>query len=307
MPRVCAFLSLTFVAIALGVTPRADAKPEPAPVAPAAPAAAPPTIKVGIMSGMFKGIPPVLVKAGGQQFSSLFQKFTGLPGEVDVDDDYATLGEKLSQNKIQMGVVHGFEWAWLVKKNPQLASLVVTIPAKLPQSCIVVNAKNMVMKPDDLKGGTVEIPFNMKAHGFLHIDKLAKSCPKGSFCPMTPDDLGPEEALDQVVKGKSTAVLVDHSTLQAYQKNNPGKAVNLRVLCSSEVFPPTVIIYNKGKGGLGANEINKIRTGMVEASKDPQGKAFLFLWNLKGFEEPTPVFDKLVEESLKAYPPPERK
>ncbi len=173
-----------FLAIALGVTPRANAKPE---------AAAPTkTITVGIMSGMFKGIPEPLVKAGGQQFSSLFQKFTSLPGEVAVEEDCFTLAEKLKQNKIQMGVVHGFEWAWLTKQNPELAPLVVTVPAKLPQSCIVVNAKSMAMTPNALKGANVDIPYNMKAHGFLHVEKLKKSCPPGSFCPMTPEDLGPE-------------------------------------------------------------------------------------------------------------------
>ncbi len=46
---------------------------------------------------------------------------------------------------------------------------------------------------------------------------------------------------------------------------------------------------------------------MMSANKNPQGKAFLFLWNLKGFEEPGASFAKLVEDCVKAYPPPERK
>lgn len=299
MVRACAVLSLTFVALALGLAPRADAKPEPA--------AAPDTIKVGIMSGMFKGIPEPLIKAGGQQFNNLFQQFTGLPGGVDGVDDYRDLAKKLNQNELQLGVIHGFEWAWLVKQNPRLAPLVVTVPAKLPQGCIVVNAKDMAMNPIGLKGENVEIPFNMKAHGFLYIEKLRKECPPGSFQPNTPEDLGPEEALDEVGKGKFTAALVDRSSLQAYQNNNPGKAAKVKVLCASEVFPSTVIIYHKGKGGLDNKAVNQIRAGMFNANKNPQGKAFLFLWNLKGFEEPSPAFEKLVEDCLKAYPPPLRK
>jgi ABC-type phosphate/phosphonate transport system substrate-binding protein len=299
--RLFAFLSLTLVAIALGLAPRADAKPQPA----AAPAAAPDTIRVGIMSGMFKGVPEPLVKAGGQQFSGLFQKFTGLPGEVEVENDYRALANKLNQNKIQLGVVHGFEWAWLIKQNPDLAALVVTVPAKMPQACIVVNTKNLAMNPGGLKGANVDIPFNMKAHGFLYIEKLLKSSAPNAFVPNTPEDLGPEETLDELVKAKTAAVLVDSATLQAYQKNNPGLAKKLRVLCTSEVFPPTVILYSKK--GLAEKSISQIRTGMLKADKEPSGKAFLFLWNLRGFEEPTAAFNKLVEDSLKAYPPPQPK
>ncbi len=297
MLRACAILSLTFVAVALGATPRVEAKPEPAPA----------TIKVGIMNGMFKGIPEPLIKAGGHQFSSLFQKFTGLPGGVEGEEEYADLAKKLKDNQIQLGVVHGFEWSWISKQHPQLAALVVAVPSKLPQSCIVVNVKNEAVGLVGLKGAKVEIPFNMKAHGFLYIEKLHKSCPPGSFTPTTPEELGPDEALDELVKGKTVAALVDQSTLQGYQKNNPGKSMKLKVLASSEVFPPTVIIYNAAKGGLDEQAISKIRTGMLNASKDAQGKAFLFLWNLKGFEEPSPAFAKLVEDCVKAYPPPARK
>ena len=71
------------------------------------------------------------------------------------------------------------------------------------------------------------------------------------------------------------------------------------------MFPPTVLVYSKK--GLTRETISQIRTGLLKAHKDPQGKAFLFLWNLKGFEEPSPAFEKLVEDSVKAYPPPAAK
>jgi ABC-type phosphate/phosphonate transport system substrate-binding protein len=301
-------LAFSVGAVGLGTVPQADAKPEPAakPMAAANPAPAD-TIKVGIIGGMFKGIPDGLIKAGGAQFGGLFQQITGLPGEVQVEEEYRELAKKLNNNTIQLGVVHGFEWAWLIKNNPNLKPLVITIPTKMPQACIVVSAKNMAAGPEGLKGANLDIPFNMKAHGFLHLDKVQKSCPKGSFCPQTPEDLGPEEALDHIAKGKAVAALVDASTVAAYQGNNPGKAAALRVLCTSEVFPPTTLIYNAGKNGLNPKTVDQLQKGLLSAAKNPQGKAFLFLWNLKGFEEPTATFEKLVEDSLKAYPPPQAK
>jgi hypothetical protein len=302
VPRVFMILSTMFAFIALGLIPRAEARPEPANKLPAAP-----VIKVGIMSGMFKGFPDALIKAGGQQFGNLFQEFTGFPGAVEAEDDYLALAKKLNENKLQLGVVHGFEWAWLIKQNPQLETLAVTVPARLPQACIVVNAKNPAIGPEGLKGANIDIPFNMKAHGFLYIDKLHKASPAGSFRPNTPEDLGPEEALEEVSKGKAAAALVDAASLAAYQANNPGKAGKVRILCQSEPFPPTTLIYNKGKNGLDPKTVSQIKAGLLVAAKNPKGKAFLFMWNLKGFEEPTAAFDKLVAESVKAYPPPERK
>jgi hypothetical protein len=293
--RLYACLAASLLAIVVGFAPAADVPM----------ASANDNITVGIMSGMFKGIPQPLIKAGGQQFNTLFKKFTGLPGDVMVEDDYRKLATKVNENKIQLGVIHGYEWAWLAKQNPQLAPLVVTVPAKLPQACIVVNAKNPVLAPANLKGANIDVPFNMKAHGFLYLDKLQKSCPPGSFAVNTPEDLGPEEALDEIVKGKAIAAMVDHSTFAAYKVNNPGKAVRLKLLSTSELFPPTVLVYSKR--GLTEKTISQIRTGLLKAHKDPQGKAFLFLWNLKGFEEPSPAFEKLVEDSVKAYPPPAAK
>jgi hypothetical protein len=298
--RLSAILSLSFIAIALGLAPRADAKADPGP-APAAPE----TIKVGIMSGMFKGVPAPLIKAGGNQFGGLFKQITGLPGAVQVEDKHHDLAKKLNDRDVHLGVFHGFEWAWLKKQNPSLAALAITIPTHLPQACIVVNVKENVAGPQGLKGANVDIPFNMKAHGFLYIEKLSSECPAGSFKPNLPDDLGPEEALDEVCRGKSVAALVDRSMLAGYQANNPGKAARVKVLCESDPLPQVVLVYNTT--ALPKKIVDQLRTGLLNANKNPGGRSFLFLWNLRGFEEPTPAFDDLLAKCLKAFPAPDKK
>ena len=297
MLRLSAILALNFVAIALGITPRADAKADAA--------AAPDTIKVGIMSGMFKGVPEPLIKAGGNQFSGLFKQITGLPGAVVVEDRHHDLAKKLNDNEVHLGVFHGFEWAWLQKHNPNLTALAITIPTHLPQACIVVNVKENATGPQGLKGANVDIPFNMKIHGFLYIEKLHRECPAGSFKPNTPDDLGPEEALDHVCRGKSAAALVDKPMLAGYQANNPGKAAQIKVLCQSDPLPQVVLVYNKTT--LPDKIVDQLRAGLLSANKNPAGRSFLFLWNLRGFEEPTPAFEDLLAKCLKAFPAPVKK
>lgn len=286
------------VILALGMAPRAQsAEPEAA--------AAPDTIKVGIMGGMFKGVPETLVKAGGEQFGGLFKRITGLPGQVEVEDNHLTLAKKLDDNKLQLGVFHGFEWAWVKKQYPNLAPLAITIPPHLPQACIVVKANDPAPGPQALNGATIEIPFNMKAHGFLYLEKLEKTCPAGSFKVAPSDELFPEDGLDEVGKGRAKAVLVDASTLAAYKANNPGKAAKIKVLCQCDPLPQTVVVYNTKK--LPAEIAQQLQGGLLKADKNSQGKAFLFLWNLRGFEEANAGFEDLLAKSLAAFPAPQKK
>jgi ABC-type phosphate/phosphonate transport system substrate-binding protein len=295
--RVSASLSLLVLAVALGLAPRS-------PVAANEPVT-PDTIKVGIMDGMFKGVPEGLVKAGGQQFGGLFKAIVGLPGEVESEPNYLDLAKKIDANKTHLGVFHGFEWAWIKKDYPHLAPLAITIPQCLPQACVVVCAKDTCTGPHALKGANVDVPYNMKAHGYLYIDKLEKSVPTGSFKVVPSEDLSAEELLDDAGKGRAKAVLVDAGTLAAYQKNNPGKAAKVKLLCQSEQLPQTVLVYSKKH--LPETVVKQLQAGLQSASRNPQGKAFLFMWNLKGFEPANAGYEELVAKCLATFPAPEKK
>jgi len=299
--HVCASLTLTVLGVVLGFVPLgAAAEPAAAPAMPVAPE----VIKVGIMDGMFKGVPEGLVKAGGQQFGGLFKAIVGLPGEVDTEANHIALAKKLDANKVHLGVFHGFEWAWVKKEFPHLAPLAITIPSQLPQACVVVSAKDNIAGPQDLKGSKVHVPFNMKAHGYLYIEKLGMAVP-GAFEVSLSEDVATEELLDEVGKGRAKAALVDAGALEAYKKNNPGKGEKVKLLCQSEPLPQTVLIYNPKH--LPDNVVKQLQNGLTGASKNAQGKAFLFMWNLKGFEPANAGFDDLVTKSLAAFPAPEKK
>ena len=296
--RVSASVTAMFLAIAVGVAPRMEAA-EPA--APAQPA----VVKVGIMEGMFKGVPPALVKAGGDQFGELFKAIVGLPGAAETEADYRAMAKKLNDNKLQLAVFHGFEWAWLKKENPDLAPLALTVPPQLPQAAIVVNAKSAYTGPQDLKGANIDIPFNMKAHGYLYGEKLEKAHGKAVINLMPDEETSMDEFLDLIGKNKAQAVLVDGGSFAAYQKQNPGKAGKFKILCQSDILPQTVLIYNTKS--LSASTVKQIQDGLLGATKNSNGKVFLFMWNLKGFELPNAGFEDLLKNSLVAFPTPMKK
>jgi ABC-type phosphate/phosphonate transport system substrate-binding protein len=300
--RAFASSILLLAVAAIGVVPRGEAA-EPA-AGEASSAAAPALINVAIMDGMFRGVPPGLIKAGGNQFGSLFKDIVGLPGAVETESDHDALAKKLSQGKVHLGVFHGFEWAWVKQNHPNLAVVAITVPTALPRASIVVNAKNAAPGPQALMGANVEIPFNMKAHGIVYIEHLEKTLPAGSIKPSLTEDSSYEELLDEVGKGKAKAALVDSANLAAYQAGFPGKATKIKVLCESEQMPQTVLVYNTKT--MPEDTVKQIRNGLVSAHKNAKGSAFLFLWNLKGFEAPNAAFDALVAKCLKQYPAPKK-
>lgn len=294
MVRVRALLLLTPLVVAVGLTLRADAKPTTTPASG--------TIRLGLMSTMFRDVPPALVQAAQGPFRDLFKKQVGLTGEVEVIDDYEALAKKLNDQKLDLGVFHGFEWAWVHERYPNLQPLVVTVPYKPLQACIVVHTKHKADEPAGLNGPCVAVPLGLKAHSHLFYERLQQNLPAGCCRPIGKGKLGPVEALDNVCSETTTAALVDRSTFLAFQSNEPGKARQLKVICESDPFPPTVVVCRKD--GLTPDTIERIRKGLVQAENKPQGKAFLFLWGLKGFDNVPADYNAQLQKVLKLYPPP---
>ncbi len=291
MVRVCGSLLLALIAVTLACVPKADAQPQP------------PALKLGILSGMFGDLPPAVVQAAATPFRELLKRQTGITGEIEVVDGCDALARQLDQKSIHFGVFHGFEWAWVKDRFPTLQPLVVTVPPQSPQACLVVHVDSAAKKPDDLQGDCVAVPYGTKAHCRLYIERLQQDLPAGRCCPKKVREWGTDQALDAVVNKKCDAVLVDCSALAAYRSNKPGPGGQLRVLHESEPFPPTVVVYRDG--AVDDASVKRIKTGLINSNKTPQGKAFMFLWKLKGFECVPASYNELLKKSLEAYPPPQ--
>jgi ABC-type phosphate/phosphonate transport system substrate-binding protein len=266
-------------------------------------AAEPPPLKIGLPESMFAGLPAAVVAPASKPFQTMFEKQTGLKGEVAIGKDYQDLCDQLRSGKLDIAVFHGFEYAW-VKQHPELVPLLTTMPNNKLQACLVVNAASQAKTPAALKGNCVAIPSATKAHCHLYFDRLKAGMPNGCCGIAKLDGKSVEDALDAVASGTCPAALIDAAALLGYQKNKPGVGAQLKVLDESPAFPPAVIVYRKD--AFDAKTAQKVRDGLIKGTETPQGQLLTSLWRLKGFSEVTPAYQADLEKSLKVYPAPKK-
>jgi ABC-type phosphate/phosphonate transport system substrate-binding protein len=289
--RSFVYAGLLALVVAVGLSPRVGAEDRTGP------------LKLGMLQGMFKDVPEAFVHAAAKPFSDLFQKQTGLKGDVELVPDYEALAARMKEGKLHVGVFHGFEFAWVRDRYPELQPLAVTIPPRRKiQACLVVHTDSEANGPKDLKGPCVAVPMFTNAHCRLFLERVRGNLPAGCCDCAKHDPLSPEEVLDGVAQGQLASALVDISAMTAYHTNKPGAFRQLRVLCESEPFPPAVIVFRKE--ALTSAAVTKIRDGLTRAKETAQGRAFLMLWQLQGFEDVPADFDVQMRRIAKAYPAP---
>ena len=262
-------------------------------------------VQIGMVQGMFRDIQPGMVQALSRPLRDMIKKQTGLTGDVEIVPDTFTLAERMKAKRYQLGVFHGFEFAWVRKQNPNLVPLAVTIPpGRKLQACVVVHQDSPAQTLADLKDQPVIVHRGTKAHCLAFLDRERAGLPATTAVPKGKPPVTAEEALDAVVSGDAPASLVDASALTGYQSLQPGAFKHLRVLARSEVFPQTVIAYNRGS--LPDGTIAGIRRLLTEAHTTAAGKPLMMLWSLKGFEDVPADYESQLERIAQAYPPPAR-
>lgn len=304
MGRVCVLVLGAILPIAVAAVPaqRTDAA-EPAAKPGANPAPAPAGLKLGLPESMFSGLPPAIVQVGSKPFKDMLEKETGLKGEVVVTKDYADSAAQLRNNKLDVAVFHGVEFAW-VKQHPELVPLILAVPRTELRACLVVNAASKAVGPKDLKGNCVAIPAVTKAHCHLYLDRLKETLPVACCCPAKLDGKSVEDALDAVVGGNCECALVDAASLAVYKGLKPGAGDQLKVLAQSEPFPSAVVVYRKDV--FNAKAAADLRDGLIKGIDTTQGKRLKDLWKLKGFAEVGPGYQTELDKILKAYPAPKQ-
>lgn len=259
-------------------------------------------LKIGLPQPMFKDVPKAMVNAAAQPLQRMIQEKSGLVGAVKILPDYRTLADEIAAGKIDIGVFHGFEYAW-VKDKPDLIPLVATVPAcGKVQACLVVHVDSKVKEAKELKGACVLVPTMTKAHCHMYLERLRDKIPAGDCCPAKSGPLSPQETLVEVACERADACLVDISALLNLQREAPAAYKNLRVLSQSELLPSAVVVYRKG--GIDPKIVKKIQDGLIDCVNTPMGKLFAMFWQLKGFEVVTPAYHAQVANSLKVYPEP---
>lgn len=262
------------------------------------------TLKIGMLKGMFRDTPPAAVLATAGPFRSVIQKQAGVQGEIELVADYRTLVGRMKEGTCQVGVFHGFEFAWAVKQDPNLVPLVTTLPhGKVCQACLVTHKDGAAMGAKDLKGKCVVVPKGMRAHCHLYLERLRLTLPAGSCEQADHGVLNQEQALDEVVQANQESALVDLTALNSYKSTKPGAFNHLRVVCQSEETPPAVVASYKGQLPPAAAEA--VQKGLLKFNQTAEGRTLVLLWNLQGFGEIPADFDAVLEKSRAAFPAPE--
>ncbi|CAN5456048.1 hypothetical protein BH11PLA2_BH11PLA2_32060 [soil metagenome] len=280
------------LSLVLAVFPALAAEPTPAP-----------DVKIGMYQGMFRDVPPNVVAALAKPMKALLEKTVGVTGDAILLKDSEELAAALNDKKVNVGVFHGFEFAWLKAKNPNLEPLLVAMPhgGRL-QACLVVPADSKVEKIADLNTDPIIVCKGTKAHCVVYLESLRKPLAANIAPPISKPTLVLDEVLGEMCVGGHPAAIVDAGALEAYKNMNPGNAKGLKVICKSEYFPYGVLAIHKDN--LTPEIKSKVVSGLTNADKTAQGRPLMMLWNLKSFEEVPADYNDQITSLLKHYPAP---
>jgi ABC-type phosphate/phosphonate transport system substrate-binding protein len=266
-------------------------------------------LRVGIAGSFFHDVPKGLVKTITQPFVTVMHEAAGLKGELVTGDDAFAVAKQLSGGTVQLAVFHGFEYAWVQQKHPQLRPFMVAVNSARPiQAYIVVKREQGAASFAALRGKNFAVPRRTKEHCRLFVAQQCQANAKDSaktFFAQVSKPANVETALDDLGSGKFQATVVDANGLAFYRDLKPGRYARLKIIAQSEVFPPLVVAYKQGS--LDAAILERIRIGLRAAPKTEMGREMMRLWGITAFEPVPETFGQTLIASLKAYPMPNAK
>jgi len=240
----------------------------------------------------------------GDTLRKFIKTETGLESDNDTTLDYAKIAELLDKGQLDVGVLQGYEFAWVHSQHKQLKPLAVAVNEKAyVYACVLVRKDSKITDFNGLKGKSVAIP-----HGtpFLkvYVDgecKRREAAADAYFSKITHSD-NAEDAVDDVVDKKVDAAVIQQVSLDAYKQRKPGRFSVVAEAAHSPAFPPTVIVFKEG--ALDPGKRKRFEDSLLGAHKKQQGKEMLTLFKLTSFQKAPADIDKVLVETLKAYPPP---
>jgi ABC-type phosphate/phosphonate transport system substrate-binding protein len=303
MKRVRGLGLLCSIGLAAGLaalTPARQADAEEMPKAP--------TVRVGLASSLFRDTPEVMIQAIARPFRSLVESQTGLSGQLVPNVKPDDLCVQMKDDKLQLGVLHGYEYAWLRQTYPDLKPLMIAVNQQSHlKANLVVRNDNKAASLEDLKGLTIAVPRRTREHCHLFLDRHCQTtgcCTKEYFGKIVASP-SVEEGVDGVILGRTDAVLVDGVFLDWYKENKPTAYAKLKVVQESEVFPAAVVVHYGT--ALDADTLRRFREGMISAKDNPRGLSLMTLCQITSFEPIPTDYEQLLTDIAKAYPAPKGK
>jgi ABC-type phosphate/phosphonate transport system substrate-binding protein len=262
-------------------------------------------VKIGMINSLFKEVPESTITTMMGPFGAIMESQTGVRGEVVLGGDAMGLSQSLSENKVQLGVFHGIEFAWAKTKHPELKALVIAVNQQLyPRAVLCTRCDCKAASFDDLQNQSLALPRGTRDHCYLFVERHCpefKKRPPGHFAKITVPP-NAEDALDDVVDGVVGSTVVDGVSLESYKRRKPGRFVKLRAAETSEAFPGSVVAYRPGT--LDEATLKKFRDGLLNTNHTIMGKQLLTIWKITSFEPVPPDYEQVLSEIVKLYPPP---
>ena len=265
-------------------------------------------VRIAVVDTFFRDIPEPLVRPLVEPLRVLMLAQTGMDGDVVLPKGALQLAQDLADDKIQIALFHGFEYAWAKHQHAELRPLMIALHQERElQVFLMVRADSPVRSFAELQGKPVALPCFCQEHCWIYMERACQAAgqadPKKFFSSLTtPRD--PEQGLDELADGKVQAVIVDNVTLNSYQKRKPARFAKLKSVQKSEMFPSAVIAYRAGS--FDEATIKRLQESLLDGQKTSLGRQLLMLWKLKSLESVPADFDEALNKILKAYPPPER-
>ncbi len=267
------------------------------------------TVRIGMVQTFFHDVPRPLIQLATEPLGALMRETTGLTGALVVGSDAFTVAQQLQDGKLQLGVFHSFEYAWVRAKYPELRPLMVAINSQRSvQAFVLVRKDCEAASFADLKGKDFAIPKRTREHCRLYLERYCHddgACASKQFFGRIVTPLNVETALDQLCRGAFTAAIVDSIGLEFYKELKPGCFARLKVLARSEAFPPPVIAYRQG--GIDETMLGQVRDGLQSAHKTDLGREMMKMWKITSFDPVPETYAASLAECLRAYPGPEAK
>ncbi len=263
-------------------------------------------IRIGLINTLFRGTPESLLALVSRPLQALMESQTGMTGNLVSGGDADSLGRQLKENKFQLGVFHGVEFAWARQKYPNLKPLVLAVNhnARL-HACVVVRQESDAKGLADLRDKSVALPRLTREHCTLYLERRCQSCglPLKKYFEKVTTPTDAEDALDDVVDANVQATVVDEVAFQLYQQAKPCRAAKLKVAQQSETFPAAVVVYHQ-PGPLDEDTLGRFREGLLKAHLNPRGQQLLAMCRITAFEKIPEDYEQMLLEISKAYPPP---
>jgi ABC-type phosphate/phosphonate transport system substrate-binding protein len=275
------------------------------PAAPAEEGAVSTTIKIGLVDTITRGIPPSWTQIAMRPFKALMEERTGMIGEVVMSGGALHLAKDLQDNRVQVGVFHGHEYAWAKQKYPRLKAIALCVNRwQQAKVHLMVRTDSKVVSYADLKGKKVAVPTQGRAPCRLYLER--RCVPPGTspakFYARVETPFATADALEDLIDGEVAAAVVDAASLEDYRRACAASARRLRCIAESEPFPCGVIACYPGR--VSEAKMSKFTAGLLSAPTTSRGKDTLRVLRLTAFELPAANHNAVLEAIAKAYPAP---